>query len=69
MQFEIPRKILCDHCRGSGAASDGDIVQCTTCRGQGMMVQKAQVFPGMYTNVQSTYVGLFLAASLPRFAS
>ncbi len=53
-QFVIPRKILCDHCRGSGAASDGDIRQCGTCGGRGAVIQQAQVFPGMYTNVQST---------------
>lgn len=39
--------VLCDHCRGTGAASDGDVVKCGGCNGQGVKVQRAQVFPGM----------------------
>lgn len=53
-QFELDKNILCDHCRGSGAASDGDVVRCGGCNGQGVKVQRAQVFPGMYTNMQVT---------------
>lgn len=34
--------------------TDGDIKQCGTCGGRGVTVQRAQVFPGMYTNVQAT---------------
>ncbi|GHJ84881.1 hypothetical protein NliqN6_1283 [Naganishia liquefaciens] len=54
IEFTMPRQILCDHCRGSGAMTDGDIKQCGTCGGRGVTVQRAQVFPGMYTNVQAT---------------
>lgn len=52
-EFSVPRKILCDHCSGTGAASKNDIKICSTCQGQGIVLQKAQIFPGMYTNVQS----------------
>jgi DnaJ-related protein SCJ1 len=54
LQFTIPRKTLCDHCRGSGAASDSDIHTCKTCRGAGVTIQKAQIFPGMFTQMQAT---------------
>jgi DnaJ-class molecular chaperone len=53
-QFELDKNILCDHCRGTGAATDGDVVRCGGCNGQGIKVQRAQVFPGMYTNMQVT---------------
>ena len=53
-QFDIPRKIICRHCHGSGAHSEKDIQECNTCGGRGMMIQRHQVFPGMFTNVQMT---------------
>lgn len=34
--------------------TDGDIKQCGTCGGRGMVIQRAQVFPGMFTNMQTT---------------
>ncbi|ELU40762.1 chaperone DnaJ [Rhizoctonia solani AG-1 IA] len=43
----IKKRILCDHCRGSGAASDKDIHTCGGCKGQGIKLVKQQVFPGM----------------------
>ncbi|WVQ64558.1 uncharacterized protein L199_002725 [Kwoniella botswanensis] len=52
VEFQIPRKIICTHCHGSGAESDKDIHECQHCGGRGMTVQRHQVFPGMFTNVQ-----------------
>ncbi|GFZ44621.1 hypothetical protein JCM24511_02345 [Saitozyma sp. JCM 24511] len=52
--FQIPRKVICSHCHGSGAHSAGDIHDCNHCNGQGVVVQRHQVFPGMFTNVQMT---------------
>ncbi|CAE6510106.1 unnamed protein product [Rhizoctonia solani] len=52
--FRIKKRILCDHCRGSGAASDGDIHTCGGCNGQGVKLVKQQVFPGMYAQTQVT---------------
>jgi DnaJ-related protein SCJ1 len=40
----VKKKILCDHCRGSGAASDGDIHSCTACGGHGVKLVKQQVW-------------------------
>ncbi|WVF66346.1 hypothetical protein IAT40_001086 [Kwoniella sp. CBS 6097] len=52
VEFQIPRKIICTHCHGSGAESDHDISECKQCGGRGSTVQRHQVFPGMVTNVQ-----------------
>jgi len=53
-QFVIKKKILCDHCRGSGAASNHDIHTCSTCGGAGVRVVKQQIFPGMFAQTQVT---------------
>ncbi|KAK4688573.1 DnaJ-related protein SCJ1, partial [Tremellales sp. Uapishka_1] len=52
VEFQIPRRIICTHCHGSGANSDRDIHTCGHCDGKGVIVQRHQVFPGMFTNVQ-----------------
>jgi len=52
----IKKRILCDHCRGSGAASDSDIHQCPGCGGSGVKVQRQQLWPGMVAQSQVTYV-------------
>lgn len=54
VEFMIKKKILCDHCRGSGAHSDGDIKTCPTCGGAGVKMERRQIFPGMFTNMQTT---------------
>ena len=50
----IKKRVLCDHCRGSGAASDGDIHSCPECGGAGVRVVKQQIFPGMFAQSQVT---------------
>ena len=50
----VRKRILCDHCRGSGAASDGDIHQCSGCGGAGVKIVKQQIFPGMFAQSQVT---------------
>jgi hypothetical protein len=72
----INKKILCDHCRGSGAAPGKDskflfirinlclklnsafvgIKTCTGCNGHGIKTVRQQIFPGMFTQAQVTYV-------------
>ncbi|KAI9440056.1 DnaJ-domain-containing protein [Lactarius indigo] len=54
IDFMIKKRVLCDHCRGSGAASDGDIHACSECGGSGVRVVKQQIFPGMYAQSQVT---------------
>ncbi|KAJ4477164.1 DnaJ C terminal domain-containing protein [Lentinula aciculospora] len=54
IDFMIKKRILCDHCRGSGAASDGDIHTCSGCGGSGVKLVKQQIFPGMFAQSQTT---------------
>ncbi|KAI5990154.1 hypothetical protein EDD15DRAFT_2388859 [Pisolithus albus] len=54
IDFTMKKNILCDHCRGSGAASDHDIHTCRGCGGSGVKVSKQQIFPGMFAQTQST---------------
>lgn len=54
VEFMIKKKILCDHCRGTGANSDGDIKTCPTCNGSGVKTGRQQIFPGMYATTQTT---------------
>ncbi|XP_006459377.1 hypothetical protein AGABI2DRAFT_65345 [Agaricus bisporus var. bisporus H97] len=52
IDFQVRKRVLCDHCRGSGAASDSDIHTCTGCNGHGVKLVKQQVFPGMFAQTQ-----------------
>lgn len=52
----IKKKILCDHCRGTGAASDSDIHKCSGCDGTGVKITRQQIWPGMFAQSQVTYV-------------
>ncbi|KAI5122286.1 hypothetical protein M0805_002366 [Coniferiporia weirii] len=54
IDFMIQKRILCDHCRGSGAASDGDIHTCSSCGGSGVKVTRQQIWPGMFAQSQVT---------------
>jgi DnaJ-related protein SCJ1 len=54
IDFMIKKRILCDHCRGSGAASDRDIHNCHVCGGSGVQIVKQQIFPGMFAQSQVT---------------
>ncbi|KAJ6531761.1 hypothetical protein B0H19DRAFT_1214115 [Mycena capillaripes] len=54
IDFMIKKHILCDHCRGSGAASDRDIHTCSGCSGTGVKLVKQQIFPGMFAQSQIT---------------
>lgn len=54
IDFMIKKRILCDHCRGSGAASDGDIHTCKGCGGKGIKMVQQQMFPGMVVQSQVT---------------
>ncbi|KAF9066643.1 DnaJ-domain-containing protein [Rhodocollybia butyracea] len=54
IDFMIKKRVLCDHCRGSGAASDSDIHTCGGCGGSGVKLVQQQIFPGMYAQTQTT---------------
>ncbi len=45
---------LCSHCRGTGAEKEGDVKQCSTCKGKGVIVQMQRLGPGFMTQTQQT---------------
>ncbi|KAL9109042.1 MAG: hypothetical protein Q9227_006282 [Pyrenula ochraceoflavens] len=51
VEFEIERQEICDACGGSGS-EDGTVETCGTCSGRGMVVQRHQLAPGMFQQVQ-----------------
>lgn len=54
LSIEVSHKKLCSHCRGSGAASEQHIHQCSVCGGHGQRIQKVQIAPGMFQQFQQT---------------
>ncbi|KAI0767904.1 DnaJ-domain-containing protein [Irpex lacteus] len=54
IEFMVQKRILCDHCRGTGAASSNDIHTCPSCNGQGVKIVRQQIFPGMFSQAQVT---------------
>ncbi|KZT22354.1 DnaJ-domain-containing protein [Neolentinus lepideus HHB14362 ss-1] len=54
IDFVMRKRILCDHCRGTGAASTHDIHTCSGCGGSGVKIVKQQIFPGMFAQTQNT---------------
>lgn len=49
---KFSKQKLCKSCRGSGAATKGDLVQCPNCRGSGVEMQRIQLAPGFVQQVQ-----------------
>ncbi|KZT00814.1 DnaJ-domain-containing protein [Laetiporus sulphureus 93-53] len=54
IDFMVKKRILCDHCRGTGAASTSDVHTCPVCGGSGVQVIRQQIMPGMYSQAQVT---------------
>ncbi|EGP86965.1 unnamed protein product [Zymoseptoria tritici ST99CH_3D7] len=50
-EFSVEKQVICEKCEGSGSA-DGERDTCGKCRGQGMVIQKQQLMPGIYQQVQ-----------------
>nr|POE75786.1 dnaj-related protein scj1 [Quercus suber] len=49
--FSIEKQIICESCDGSGS-QDGQRETCHKCNGQGMVVQKHQLMPGIFQQMQ-----------------
>jgi DnaJ-related protein SCJ1 len=49
---EFQRQIVCRACKGTGA-HDNKVHTCEHCHGHGVVEQTVQVFPGMYSRMQS----------------
>ncbi|KAL8710851.1 MAG: hypothetical protein Q9220_004654 [cf. Caloplaca sp. 1 TL-2023] len=50
-EFQIEKQQICEECEGSGSA-DGAVETCSTCGGQGRVVQKHMLAPGIFQQVQ-----------------
>ena len=50
-EIKVDKQAVCSACEGSGS-EDGHRDQCSKCRGQGMIVQKAQLAPGIFQQMQ-----------------
>eukprot|EP00767_Chilomastix_cuspidata_P001940 gnl/Chilomastix_cuspidata/2063.p4 GENE.gnl/Chilomastix_cuspidata/2063~~gnl/Chilomastix_cuspidata/2063.p4 ORF type:complete len:362 (-),score=175.32 gnl/Chilomastix_cuspidata/2063:22-1107(-) len=48
------KKVVCPACGGLGAASPDDFVSCKRCNGQGAIIERRQLAPGVVQQVQST---------------
>ncbi|KAI9718129.1 MAG: DnaJ- protein scj1 [Chrysothrix sp. TS-e1954] len=51
-EFSIEKQQICDACEGSGSA-DGALESCGHCGGRGILIQKAQLAPGIFQQMQS----------------
>lgn len=52
MDFVIEKQAICSACEGTGSA-DGTVEMCSTCGGSGMRIQKHQLAPGIFQQVQT----------------
>ena len=50
-EFTIEKQVICESCEGSGS-EDGKRDTCSTCRGRGAVIQRAQLAPGMFQQIQ-----------------
>ena len=51
-EFTYTRSAMCPHCRGSGADSYEDIINCKKCNGQGVIMETRQIGPGFIQQFQ-----------------
>ncbi|MES1917106.1 MAG: hypothetical protein MHM6MM_008865, partial [Cercozoa sp. M6MM] len=51
--LQIERDVVCPQCRGTGA-KDGDVRQCSKCKGEGVVTVRTSMGPGMVFNMQQT---------------
>lgn len=51
-EVQLKQQHLCQHCRGSGARSEGDVQPCNACGGRGVVIKMHQIGPGFMQQVQ-----------------
>ncbi|KIW05567.1 uncharacterized protein PV09_03442 [Verruconis gallopava] len=49
--FEIEKQVVCSACEGSGS-KDGTVDTCSACGGRGMTIQRHNIAPGIFQQVQ-----------------
>jgi DnaJ-class molecular chaperone len=52
-RLQLPRTVLCKHCKGLGAQSPKDVQECSACHGSGMRTFYRQFGPGMVQQVRA----------------
>lgn len=52
-EFTIEKQMICDTCEGTGSR-DGQRDTCSTCGGRGVVLQKAQLAPGIFQQIQTS---------------
>jgi DnaJ-related protein SCJ1 len=52
IEMQYTKQIMCPWCRGSGAESEKDYKTCPHCGGKGNVVEKRQIMPGFFQNMQ-----------------
>ena len=50
-KFTVDKQAICSACEGSGSA-DGHVEPCSACQGRGIRVQRQQLAPGLFQQVQ-----------------
>lgn len=50
-EFQLEKQQICDDCEGSGSA-DGTVETCSACGGHGVTIQKHQLAPGIFQQMQ-----------------
>lgn len=50
-EFKVEKQVICQKCEGSGS-EDGQREQCHKCHGQGMVIQKQMLAPGIFQQMQ-----------------
>lgn len=61
VQVEVVNQHLCSHCRGTGADGRDHVGKCNQCGGQGIILQRQQIAPGFFQQVQRQYVNIISA--------
>jgi DnaJ-related protein SCJ1 len=51
-EFEIEKQVVCSACEGSGS-KDGKVDTCQTCGGRGITIQRHNIAPGIFQQVQA----------------
>jgi DnaJ family protein A protein 2 len=52
-KFQITKNIICTSCNGYGTKSGAQPMSCTTCHGNGVVIQTRKIGPGMVQQMQS----------------
>ena len=52
LEFAVEKQQICEDCEGSGSA-DGVVETCGKCNGRGTIIQRHQIVPGMFQQVQA----------------